>query len=313
MAISLLSRTDARRGRAPDGSKAHESAESSEMEQEEEAGGDPEDEEGPGALRQGSKKDFRGRQTPGRKRNIPGSKNTKAPMDSDCGCGGSKKKGGCGCSGKKDGDTSRGPGELYNSPVSSTRRMNNRDSSCGARRGDSLNVHEYLTACDLGIQNQPVSYIRARLDAAERLDLKCGNGAIAQGKKCTKGTAQASTGNENGIFSRARIQREGYYGAQLGGDPFSRKSQAKRAGALNAGLGAVLGGAVGAMGGGGVKGALKGALAGGAFGATAGAAHGAMLAQANRITSRAAERSLQRERSKGRRHRDSIWAEGFQP
>jgi hypothetical protein len=76
----------------------------------------------------------------------------------------------------KDGDTSRGPGELYG-------RMS-------ARRGDSLPVHDYLRACELGIQNQPTAYILARLDASERLDLKCGNGAIRQGQKCTKGTAQ---------------------------------------------------------------------------------------------------------------------------
>ena len=49
--------------------------------------------------------------------------------------------------------------------------------------------HEYLAACDLGIQGRSRSYIRARLDAAERLDLKCGKGAISKGEKCTKGAA----------------------------------------------------------------------------------------------------------------------------
>jgi hypothetical protein len=193
--VTITRRSDARKGRqpsAPDETRPHESAESKQMEQAEEAGGaDEPGEEGPASIRRGSKKDYRGRVSPGRKRNVPGSENTKAPMDSDCGCGGTKgKKGGCSCGGKKDGDTSRGPGELYAPSTAPIRQKNARDGSCGMRRGDSLTVHEYLAACDLGIQNQPSSYIRARHDAAERRDLKCGRGAIRQGQKCTKGTAQ---------------------------------------------------------------------------------------------------------------------------
>lgn len=84
----------------------------------------------------------------------------KKPMDAECGCG--KKKGR-----KYDGD-------------------------CGykRKRSDSLTPQEYLTACEMGIQDRSATYIRARLDAAEaRNDLKCGKGAISEGEKCTKGPA----------------------------------------------------------------------------------------------------------------------------
>ena len=102
-----------------------------------------------------------------RKRSAKGAKNTKAPMDAECGCMSKGRKGKC-------------------------------DGSCGKsmkdggymKKMDSLTPQEYLTACELGIQNRSRTYIRARLDAAERLDLKCGNGAISEGEKCTKGTAQ---------------------------------------------------------------------------------------------------------------------------
>lgn len=97
-----------------------------------------------------------------RKRSPKGAKNTKAPMDGDCGCGGKKGStcdGNCGGYAKKD-------------------------------RNDALTPQEYLAACDLGIQGRSRSYIRARLDAAQRLDLKCGAGAISEGEKCTKGAAQ---------------------------------------------------------------------------------------------------------------------------
>lgn len=303
MAITLPRRSDARKGRqptAPDGSKAHEAAESKEMEQEEETSGSPEGEEGSESYRNGSKKDYRGRPKPSRQRSAKGAGNTKAPMDSDCGCG--SKKGGCSCKGKKDGGMG-GPGELYSPSTAAIRQKNARDSSCGMRRGDSLTVHEYLAACDLGIQNQPTGYIRARLDATERLDLKCGAGSISQGEKCTKGTAQATpqrsritlTGKETGIFSRERIKREGYYGHSAKGDPFSRKGEAKRYGTIFGTLGALAGGVYGATSGQGVKGALIGAAAGGAIYGGLGAVTGAATAQANRVTSRAANRSLQQE------------------
>ncbi len=95
-----------------------------------------------------------------RKRSAKGAKHTKAPMDGEgCNCG--KRKAKC-------------------------------DGSCGKKmdRNDALTPQEYLAACELGIQGRSRTYIRARLDAAERFDLKCGKGAISQGEKCTKGPAQ---------------------------------------------------------------------------------------------------------------------------
>jgi len=225
--------------------------------------------------------------SPSRKRSA---KNTKAPMDG--GAYGKKPMDAeCGCKGKKGGKC---------------------DGNCGGsmrKRGDAaLTPHEYLNACDLGIQDRSRSYIRARLDAAERLDLKCGKGAISKGEKCTKGAATAVnpnapqgasritlTGKETGILSRDRIKREGYYGARVGGDPFSRRSQAKRYAAVNAGTLAAIGGIAGGILGG-AKGAAAGAALGGAYGAVGGAAGGALTAQINRGTSRAANRSLQREK-----------------
>lgn len=247
-------------------SKAHEAGESPEEETRE--GSEPEE-----ALR-GSRTN--------RKRSAKNANNTKAPMDGEsCGCGGGKGKAKkCTCDG--------GCGGGY------AKKMD---------RNDALTPQEYLAACDLGIQGRNRSYIRARLDAEERLDLKCGNGSISHGEKCHKGTASQGqgpsritlTGRETGLFSRERIKREGYYGARLGGNPFGRRSQAKRLGAVNAGLGAVAGGVVGALVGG-KKGAALGAALGGAYGAAGGAAGGAISAQVNRVTSRAANRSLQRER-----------------
>jgi len=91
---------------------------------------------------------------------MPKGRRPKAkPMkDTECTCGASKKKK----------DYEMGPG----------------------MKMDALTPQEYLDACDLGIQHESRAYIRARLDAEERLDLKCGNGSISQGEKCTKGGAQ---------------------------------------------------------------------------------------------------------------------------
>lgn len=103
-----------------------------------------------------------------RKRSAKGAKHTKPakdggmygkkPMDAECACG---KKSKC-------------------------------DGNCSymRKRRDSLTPLEYLDACELGIQDRSTAYIRARLDSAERLDLKCGKGAISEGEKCTKGAAQ---------------------------------------------------------------------------------------------------------------------------
>jgi hypothetical protein len=111
-----------------------------------------------------------------RKRSAKNAHNTKAPMDGQplllldkesCGCMSKGRKGKC-------------------------------DGSCGkaikdggyAKKMDALTPQEYLAACELGIQGRSRPYIRSRFDTAERLDLKCGRGAISEGEKCTKGAAQ---------------------------------------------------------------------------------------------------------------------------
>ncbi len=130
-----------------------------------------------------------------------------------------------------------------------------------------------------------------------RIDKKCGGSGIADNKQCRSGSETAPgrmtlTGS-NGIFSRQRIAREGWYGSQVGSKPFSYKSNAKRGAAINAVAGAVYGGALGGIMGG-TRGAVRGALAGGAFGGAVGAGAGAAAAGVNRVTSRAAQRSLAR-------------------
>lgn len=188
---------------------------------------------------------------PSRKRRA---RRSKAPMDSDCSCG--KRKSKCdGSCGKKDGSYK---------PIMD--------------RADALTPQEYLAACDLGIQGRARSYIRARLDSEDRLDLKCGKGAIPEGKKCTKGAATRVQPKKG----PGRIERRGLYGnSGLGGDPFSRRNMAKKGAMVNAAGLAALGGLVGGG---------KGAVVGGLAGAAAGALSGAGQAQLNRVTSRAAKR-----------------------
>jgi outer membrane lipoprotein SlyB len=166
-----------------------------------------------------------GKKPHSRKRSAKNANNTKAPMDG--GMYGKKPMDGeCGCKGKKGGKC---------------------DGSCGGamrKRGDAaLTPHEYLDACDLGIQDRSRSYIRARLD------LKCGKGAISKGEKCSKG---AATATENAPIS---IRKGVKAGAQIGG-----------------GLGAAQGAIGGAM-----LGGPKGALAGAAIGALGGALQGAVI------------------------------------
>jgi hypothetical protein len=111
------------------------------------------------------------------------------------------------CSGKKDGDTSAGPGELYN-PGRKNPRMNN----------DALSPQEYLDACDLGIQNESKAYIRARLDTEDaiREDFRSrsssgqsqNNGStvrkVATGAAIAGGVAAlAIGGHRSGAFRRA--------------------------------------------------------------------------------------------------------------
>lgn len=106
---------------------------------------------------------------PSRKRSAKGAKRTKAPMDCE------------GCSGKSSGKCK----------ACSAKPMKD---NCGSypmkKRNDALTAPEYLAACELGIQDRSRNYIRARLDTAERLDLKCGNGAISEGEKCHVGAAK---------------------------------------------------------------------------------------------------------------------------
>lgn len=111
------------------------------------------------------------------------------------------------CAGKKDGDTSAGPGELYN-PGRKNPRMNN----------DALSPQEYLDACDLGIQNESKAYIRARLDTEDaiREDFRSrsssgqsqNNGStvrkVATGAAIAGGVAAlAIGGRRSGAFRRA--------------------------------------------------------------------------------------------------------------
>jgi hypothetical protein len=112
-------------------------------------------------IREGSEDMPKGKHS--RKRGMRGAKHTKAPMDGEgCSCGAGKGKK-CSC-----------------------------DGGCGSykKMDSALTPHEYLAACELNIQDRSRQYIRARLDVAERRDLKCGNGSISPGEKCHVGTAQ---------------------------------------------------------------------------------------------------------------------------
>lgn len=139
-------------------SLAHENAESSSEE-----------------IREGSEsEEASARPRTSRRRSARGAKRTKAPMDGEgCGCGGGRAKK-CTC-----------------------------DSGCSSYgkkmdRNDALTPQEYLAACDLGIQGRSRSYIRARLDAADRLDKKCGASGIAENKKCNVGTGSSGHGSSLG-------------------------------------------------------------------------------------------------------------------
>jgi hypothetical protein len=132
-----------------------------------------------------------------RRRSAKGAENTKPakdggmygkkPMDAECGCSGRK-------GGKCDGN-------------------------CGSmrKRGDSLTPLEYLDACELGIQDRSPTYIRARLDTAERLDLKCGKGSISEGEKCTKGPAQRVQPKKANKSSNSGAKKALLAGAVIGG------------------------------------------------------------------------------------------------
>lgn len=124
-------------------------------------------------IREGAEPDDAPKGKTNRKRSAKGAKATKAPMDGDCGCGGGKAKkctcdGGCGGYAKK------------------------------MDRSDALTPQEYLAACDLGVQGRSRAYIRARLDAAQRLDKKCGASGIADNKKCNVATGSSGHGSSLG-------------------------------------------------------------------------------------------------------------------
>jgi hypothetical protein len=147
-----------------------------------------------------------GKKPHSRKRSAKNANNTKAPMDG--GMYGKKPMDGeCGCKGKKGAKC---------------------DGSCGGamrKRGDAaLTPHEYLDACDLGIQDRSRSYIRARLDAAERLDLKCGKGAISKGEKCTKGAATQVNPQAQGKGSNTALKMAAAGGLVIGASYLAGRS-----------------------------------------------------------------------------------------
>lgn len=207
-----------------------------------------------------------------RKRSAKGAKSTKAPMDGDCGCGGGKAKkctcdGGCGGYAKK------------------------------MDRSDALTPQEYLAACDLGVQGRSRSYIRARLDAAERLDLKCGKGSISPGEKCTKGAAQKVQSNKTSVGQRVKagasllaigagtVGQAAFTGAAFGAGLSGNAKAAGRYTQAAAGFGALKGAGLAGVG---AKKAAREELAGAASGALVGSLLSGDLEKGARAVGRAA-------------------------
>lgn len=220
----------------------------------------------------------------GRKRSARGAKQTKAPMDAEgCACGGKGGKGKASC----DGD-------------------------CGMKkRSDALTAPEYLAACDLGIQDMPRPYIRARLDTAQRLDLKCGKGSISKGEKCHKGPVSGRRAAEQlirtGKVAKGWQVRELNWGERFGWDLRNNFGQAVK---TSAKTGAIIGGITGAAAGG-LPGAAGGALAGGAVGSAFGAV-GAPLGAAISATTGYKVSTLERKpKASKKRRSDSMFASGF--
>ena len=209
-----------------------------------------------------------------RKRSAKGAKNTKAPMDAECGCMSKGRKGKC-------------------------------DGSCGKsmkdggymKKMDSLTPQEYLTACELGIQNRSRTYIRARLDTAERLDLKCGNGAISEGEKCTKGTAQKVQPQKASVGQRVKagasllalgagtVGQAAFTGAAFGAGLSGNAKAAGRYTQAAAGFGALKGAGLAGIG---AKKAAREELAGAATGALVGSLLSGDLEKGARSVGRAA-------------------------
>ena len=213
-----------------------------------------------------------------RKRSAKGAKNTKPaidggmygkkPMDGDCGCMSKGRKGKC-------------------------------DGSCGKKmdRNDALTPQEYLAACELGIQGRSRAYIRARLDSAARLDLKCGNGAISEGEKCTKGTAQKVQTNKPSVGQRVKagasllaigagtVGQAAFTGAAFGAGLSGNAKAAGRYTQAAAGFGALKGAGLAGVG---AKKAAREELAGAASGALVGSLLSGDLEKGARAVGRAA-------------------------
>lgn len=213
-----------------------------------------------------------------RKRSAKGAKNTKPatdggmygkkPMDGDCGCMSKGRKGTC-------------------------------DGSCGKKmdRNDALTPQEYLAACELGIQGRSRAYIRARLDAAERLDLKCGKGSISEGEKCTKGTAQKVQSNKASVGQRVKagasllaigagtVGQAAFTGAAFGAGLSGNAKAAGRYTQAAAGFGALKGAGLAGVG---AKKAAREELAGAASGALVGSLLSGDLEKGARAVGRAA-------------------------
>lgn len=246
---------------------------------------------------------------PSRKRSAKGAKRTKAPMDCE------------GCSGKTAGKCK----------ACTSKAMKD---GCGSypmkKRSDALTAPEYLAACELGIQHKSRNYIRARLDTARRLDLKCGNGAIPQGKTCHKGPASrvspeiaaakniaARTAKNGSLFETSAFNpttgrlRKGFkvrelsWGERFSSDLKNSFGQAVKNTALT---GAVIGGISGAATNG-VRGAIGGAAAGAAVGSAFGAI-GAPLGAATSATFGYKVSTIERRPTASRRRR-SPYADGL--
>lgn len=270
----------------PGEGKAHEAAESPA----EEAAEGPEPDDAPRARR-------RSRPTPSRQRSAKNAANTKAPMDSSC--GGKKSmdgEGSCGCGAKKGAKCSC-DGEGCGS-------------SMKRRRSDALTAPEYLAACELGIQDRPRSYIRARLDAAERLDLKCGKGSISRGEKCHKGpTSQKQA--ETQLLTKGSIAKGWQVRKQNWSERFSQ--DLRNGFTTSVKTGAIMGATSGAISGGlaaGIPGAVGGSAAGALIGGVMGTV-AAPLGAGISATAGPPTGVLERTKSSKRKTKDSVYAKGF--
>jgi hypothetical protein len=176
-----------------------------------------------------------------RKRSARGASRTKAPMDAEGGCCNAK-KGKAKCSACAAGKPCGGAkvDTAISSRVSTAPCGHSGEAPCRASaRGDALTPWEYLDAAELGIQNRSRAYIRARLDAEQRLDagVKCGGGYIAQGKKCKAGAGGAATPSRPG-----RTGGKGLRSTEGGGGAPAPKKQRVRGALENTAMAA---GAVG--------------------------------------------------------------------